>query len=130
MYGHSLHSDKHGEWTYSLVWKPHNIPKVNLSFIGAIRNAHKNIQNNLTLEVPALILHSNQSIYEKKWSDSFKQGDAVLNVDHIKHYAGKLIGDVTICEIENGMHDLVLSEKSVREKVYKSMFEWTRGNFK
>ncbi len=36
LYGYSLHQDKYGEWEYSLAWKPHDIPKVNLGFIRAI----------------------------------------------------------------------------------------------
>ncbi len=124
LYGFSLHKDKYGEWNYSLLWKPHEIPDVNLSFISAIHNAHKNIRNNLGLDVPMLVLRSSKSIYEKQWSERFMEGDAVLNVNHIQYYAHKIEGNVTSCEIENGMHDLVLSKKSVREKVYKRMFEW------
>ena len=45
LYGYSLHEKKHGEWNYSLTWKPHEIPKVNLGFISAIYNAQKKIQN-------------------------------------------------------------------------------------
>lgn len=72
---------------------------------------------------------SSQSIYEKKWSGKFKEGDAVLNVKHIQYYAKKIKGNVTSCEIENGMHDLILSKKPVRERVYKKMFEWMDNNF-
>ncbi|CAM1365062.1 Alpha/beta hydrolase [Tenacibaculum sediminilitoris] len=130
LYGYSLHNDKYGEWNYSLYWKPHDIPNVNLSFISAIYKAQKNIQNNLVIDVPTLVLYSSQSIYEKKWSDKFNEGDAVLNVNHIKYYANKIRGNVTSCEIENGMHDLILSKKLVRENVYKKMFEWTNVHFK
>lgn len=129
LYGYSLHNDKYGEWNYSLAWKPHEIPKVNLSFISAIHNAQKKIQNKLVIDVPLLVMYSNQSIYEKKWSGKFKEGDAVLNVKHIQYYAKKIKGNVTSCEIENGMHDLILSKKPVRERVYKKMFEWMDNNF-
>lgn len=124
LYGYSLHKDKYGEWDYLLAWKPHEIPDVNLSFIGAIHHAHKKTQNNLYLDVPILVLHSSKSIYEKKWSPKFMEGDCVLNVDHIEHYTHTIKGNVTSCEIENGMHDLVLSKKPVRNEVYKKMFEW------
>ncbi|MGW8124004.1 alpha/beta hydrolase [Roseivirga echinicomitans] len=129
-YGHSLHHDKHGEWNYSLVWKPHDIPKVNLGFINAVHNAQKNIQNNLSLDVPTLVLHSSKTINDKKWSERFMKADTILNVKHIQHYANKIKGDITTCEIENGMHDLVLSIKSVREKVYEAMFDWMNRYFK
>ena len=130
LYGYSLHKNKHGEWNYSLTWKPHEIPKVNLGFISAIYNAQKKIQNNLVIDVPLLVMYSNKSIYENHWSEKFKEGDAVLNVNHIRHYTSKIKGNVTSFEIENGMHDLILSKKPEREKVYKKMFEWININFK
>ena len=130
LYGYSLHEKKHGEWNYSLTWKPHEIPKVNLGFISAIYNAQKKIQNNLIIDVPLLVMYSNTSIYENHWSEKFKEGDAVLNVNHIRNYASKIEGNVTSFEIENGMHDLILSKKPVRENVYKKMSEWIDIKFK
>jgi alpha-beta hydrolase superfamily lysophospholipase len=129
LYGYSLHHEKYGEWDYNLAWKPHDLPKVTLSFINAIHKAHKNVQNNLRLDVPTLVLYSNQTIKDKKWSERFMEGDAVLNVDHISQYANQLKGEVTTCEIENGVHDLVLSKKPVRDRVYKIIFEWIKINF-
>ncbi len=128
-YGYSLHKEKYGEWNYSLVWKPHVIPKVNLSFIKAIYQAQKNIRQNSTINVPTLVMHSDKSIYEKHWSEKFKEGDAVLNVNHIKKYATKLNGEITVCEIACGMHDLVLSIKPVRQRVYQHIFEWINNSF-
>lgn len=123
-YGYSLHQEKYGEWNYNLYWKPHKIPKVNLGFIRAIYQFHKKVQNGLNIRVPILVLHSNTSIFKKKWSNEFFTGDAVLNVKHIKKYANKIQGNKTIIEIENGLHDLTLSKKSVRENVYRKMFDW------
>jgi alpha-beta hydrolase superfamily lysophospholipase len=124
LYGYSLHIEKYGEWNYSLLWKPHNIPKVNLGFIRTIRRAQLNIRNKSSINVPILVMHSDNSIYEKSWSEKLKEGDAVLNVDHIKENAHQLNGEVSILEIENGMHDLVLSKKAVRENVYSKIFAW------
>ncbi|MCG9793375.1 alpha/beta hydrolase [Flavobacterium algicola] len=130
LYGYSLHQQKHGEWDYSLLWKPLDITKINLGFLTAIFNAQKNIQHNAIVTVPALIMHSDKSIYEKKYSDKLKTGDTVLNVTHIKKYAHGLTGDITVSQIENGMHDLVLSTKPVREEVYTKIFNWIGSHFK
>ena len=129
LYGYSLHNNKYGEWNYSLTWKPHEIPKVNLGFINAIYKAQKKIQNGLILDVPLLVMYSNKSIYENHWSETFKEGDAVLNVNHIRKYANKIKENVTSIEIENGMHDLILSKKPVRVKVYEKVFEWINVSF-
>ena len=130
LYGYSLHKDQYGEWNYSLTWKPHDITKVNLGFLRAIHKAQKNIKNGLVIDVPILVLHSNTSTYGNHWSEKFKIGDAVLNVDHIRNYANKIKGEVTICEIENGIHDLFLSKEPVREKVYQKVYDWINGHFK
>jgi alpha-beta hydrolase superfamily lysophospholipase len=74
-------------------------------------------------------MHSDKSIHEKGWSDNYKNADAVLSVHQIKKYAYKIKGDVTVCRIEDGIHDLVLSKKPVRKKVYKKMFVWIDENF-
>lgn len=50
----------------------------------------------------------------------------ILNVKHIEKYAKKIKGDVTVSKIHNGLHDLVLSEKSVRENVYQQLFAWLK----
>ncbi|OBX26746.1 alpha-beta hydrolase superfamily lysophospholipase [Gelidibacter algens] len=128
-YGYSLHKEKYGEWDYSLAWKPHDIPKVNLGFIRAIHNAQKNMRQNSTITVPTLIMYSSTSISEHHWSEKFKEADAVLNVHDINTYAKKINGDVKVQVIECGMHDLVLSKKTVREQVYKHMFDWINNNF-
>ena len=130
LYGYSLHKDQYGEWNYSLAWKPHDITKVNLGFLRAIHKAQNNIKNGLVIDVPILVLHSNTSTYGNHWSEKFKIGDAVLNVDHIRNYANKIKGEVTICEIENGIHDLFLSKEPVREKVYQKVYDWINGHFK
>lgn len=123
-YGYSLHKEKYGEWNYSPIWKPFDTPRVNLGFIRAIHKAQKNIQNNPTIAVPLLVMHSDKSIYEKKWSENFTQADAVLNTNHIHKYASKIRGDVMIYEVQNGIHDLFLSKEKIREEVYTKVFEW------
>ena len=128
-YGYSLHQEKYGEWNYSLAWKPYIIPKINLSFIRAIHKAQQNIKQNSTLKVPTLVMHSDKSIDENQWSEKFKKGDAVLNSKHIKEFANRLNGDITVSEIECGMHDLVLSTKPIREKVYHQVFKWINNSF-
>lgn len=53
--------------------------------------------------------------------------DAVLSVAHIAQIAQNIVGDVQTVAIKNGMHDLVLSRKEVREKVYTVMLSWIQA---
>ncbi|MGS0707839.1 alpha/beta hydrolase [Acinetobacter sp. ANC 3781] len=120
----SLHKSLKGEWDFNLEWKKATYPLVRLSFIRAIFEAQKEIHRGVTLKVPALVMHSDQTKNPKKWHKYAQSSDLILDVKHIDKYAKKINGDVTICEIKNGLHDLVLSEKSVRENVYQQLFEW------
>ncbi len=129
LYGYSLHKEKFGEWSYSLLWKPHDIPPVNLGFIRAISRAQLNIRDKSTIKVPTLVIHSDNSVNDKKWSEKFKEGDAILNVQQIKENAHKLDGEVSVMKIEDGMHDLILTKKAVRKNVYSKIFAWLDLNF-
>lgn len=127
LYGRSLHTNDYGEWNYSLTWKPHDIPDISLSFIRAIHQAQTKVHNNFKVNVPMLVLYSDRSVYGRKWSDRFMSGDAVLNVKHIQHYARKIIGNVTTYQVDGGLHDLVLSKKDIREKVFRKMLDWVKS---
>ncbi len=129
LYGKSLHKEAYGKWDYNLAWKPHVPPLVNLGFIRAIYLAHKKVKNGLKISVPVLVMHSNNSIYEKKWSDKMFTGDAILNINDIHRESKKIIGNTTVKIVTNGQHDLILSPKPVREQVYKGLFEWTEKQF-
>ena len=120
----SLHKSLKGEWDFNLEWKKATYPLVRLSFIRAIFEAQKEIHQGVTLNVPALVMHSDQTKNPKKWHKHAQSSDVILDVKHIDKYARKMKGDVTISEIKGGLHDLVLSEKSVRDQVYQQLFKW------
>jgi len=125
-YGTSIHKDEKGEWDYSLEFKPHIAPAINFGYIRAIHLAQNRIKYSLKINVPALIMISDNTLYEKEWSDKLFTGDIILNVDHIRKSAEKIQGDINIHTIDNAMHDLFLSPKPIREKTYKNIFEWLK----
>ena len=122
----SLHKTMNGEWDFNLEWKKTTYPMVRLSFVRAIFEAQKEIHQGVKLNIPALVMHSHQTKNPKKWHKDAQNSDVILNVKHIEKYAKKIKGDVTVSKIHNGLHDLVLSEKSVRENVYQQLFAWLK----
>jgi alpha-beta hydrolase superfamily lysophospholipase len=124
LYGSSLHKGAFGEWEYNLAWKPHTPPPFNFGFVRALHLAHKKVWKGLQIDVPVLVMHSDNSIYEKTWSEKMFTGDAVLNVAQIRSNAEKISGNVTIQAIPGGMHDLILSPKKTRDMVYQILFDW------
>ena len=125
-YARSLHKDLAGEWDFNLNWKPVHYPYSYAGFIRAVHLAHRAIHNGATLTMPALIMHSHQSKKPKEWNKDVNSSDLVLEVKDIHKYAQKLTGDITIISVENGVHDLVLSAKEVRTKVYEILFSWLK----
>lgn len=127
-YGKSLHKGDFGEWNYNLKWKPHVAPCINAGWINAIHQAHLKIAKGVVLGKPLLILHSHLSVYPKHWSEKMFEGDAILNVNDIIKKA-KLIDSPhkKVLGFANAMHDLVLSRRPVRERVFKGVFDWLRA---
>ncbi|TCB32915.1 alpha/beta hydrolase [Acinetobacter sp. ANC 4910] len=122
----SLHCHYHGEWNFNLEWKQPSYKMVKLSFVRAIYEAQKEIHAGVTLTIPTLVMHSHQTTNPKKWGIEAQTSDVILNVNDIQKYAEKMIGDISIQTIENGLHDLILSAPKVREQVYQNLFAWIK----
>lgn len=120
-YATSLHKDFEGEWDFSLEWKPIEGYEINLGWIRGIYTAQKELQSGLEIKCPVLIMYSSASYPPGDYSVEMHTADAVLNVESIAKYSKKIGNNVKEVEIEDGIHDLVLSKKDVREKVYEVM---------
>jgi alpha-beta hydrolase superfamily lysophospholipase len=129
-YGKSLHKNDFGEWDYDLAWKPHVAPSINAGWVNAIHQGHIRIANGITINTPILILHSLKSVYPKEWCDEMFESDAILSVKDIKEKS-RLVDSPQkkVIAIEGAIHDLVLSRKTVRDKVFETIFEWLNGIF-
>lgn len=127
-YPKSLHKDYKGEWDFKDEWKPiKNFPTY-LGWLKAIRNAQLELQNGLDIKCPTLVMYSDKSYKGKKWDDIIKISDGVLDVEHIKKYADVIGDKVTKVEIQDGIHDLILSKKDVRENAYANIKKWILDN--
>jgi len=124
VYPKSLSKDHYGEWDFNLTWKPiENFPAF-FAWLHAIRNGHLRVQKGLNIKVPILVLFSDKSYKGKKYSAEAQICDSVLDVNDIRKYSDNLGVNITKIEIKNGMHDLILSKKDVREEVYHQMKIW------
>lgn len=123
-YGKSIHRDFSGEWEYDLNLKPNMAPKVNLGWIRAIHKAHNEFKKNLHIKEPILILRSSRSVTDPDDIQQLQSMDAILDVKQIERISLNIQGDKESYAIEGGLHDLVLSKKDVREKVYQIIRDW------
>jgi alpha-beta hydrolase superfamily lysophospholipase len=127
VYGESIHSDHHGEWTYDLEWKPLKGFPVRAAWLAAIRRAQARLQAGLSIPVPVLVACSTQTYRRAVWHEDAMLADSVLDVAHIAGYASRLGRHVTIVRIDGGMHDLTLSGPSVRKQVFAELDRWLTG---
>lgn len=123
-YIHSIHRDFHGEWEFDLRLKPVEGFPTYLGWVRAILGARTRLRRGLRIAVPVLVMHSARSIQASEWSPALHEADAVLNVADMVRENACLGPDVTLVEIEGGMHDLVLSRPDVRERMFTEMFAW------
>jgi alpha-beta hydrolase superfamily lysophospholipase len=124
-YGMSLHKTDFGEWDYNLGWKPHIAPTLNAGWINAIHQGHLKMEKGIKIDKSILVLHSKKSVYISKWDDEIFSGDAILNVNDIRAKALNVKAPKReIIAIDGAIHDMVLSKKSVRELVLKTVFDW------
>lgn len=123
-YAESLLKKYHGEWVYNTDWKLEVSPSVTTGWIAAIHKAQRFVKKKADVKVPVLLMHSDKSVYGDEWTPEHNAGDGVLDVADISKYGNKLGSDVTEVTINDGLHDLVLSRRDVRDTVYKTLFEW------
>ncbi len=124
-YARSLLKVFKGEWMFNTDWKmPNGHPK-RAGWVRAIQEAQAYVQKRASVPCPVLVLSSDRSYPESAlWHDEYMVSDIVLDVEDIQSYGARLGKEVTCRKIPKGMHDLILSGKSVRDEVYRVVFEW------
>jgi len=114
-YGKTLHKSQMGEWDYNLSYKPlYGFPFYPMWF-RMIMRAQAEVRHGLGLTLPILAMRSSRSKFpsDPPSPDDFF-ADTVLNVKDIRELAPLLGQRVEPCEIENGLHDLFLSNEISR----------------
>ncbi len=120
----SIHKDYHGEWDFSLDYRKLESFPIYAGWVKAILNAHEEVRQGLNIQCPVLVMYSDKSIHGTTYTEAHQTGDAVLDVKHIREGSQYLGNNVHQVEIKDGLHDLVLSRKDVRDKVFEEMFTW------
>lgn len=124
LYGESINIHKRGEWEYNETWKPIIAFPMDAGWLRAIHLGHLQVEKGLNLEDSILVLSSDKSIYGDVWTEDFRNGDAVLDVNEIKSLGKTLGKNVSVKEIKNGLHDLSLSRKEVRTEYFNTILNY------
>ena len=127
LYGQSLHADERGEWTYDLTWKPLLGFPVRSGWLEAIRRGQQRLRRGLGIDAPVLVACSTRTFRGRAWDEDARLTDSVLDVERIVRWAPRLGPHVTVARFDGGMHDLTLSGKDVRTKVFRELGRWVDG---
>ena len=122
-YANTLSAHHQGEWHYREDWKPDVLPDPDLGWIRAIYQGQKQLRRQ-SVKVSVLLMHSSCSVKKGDSKESYFHADAILDVETISYYGTRLGNDVTEVTFQDGLHDLVLSKKIIREQVYETMLSW------
>ena len=123
-YAHSILKREKGEWEYNENLKSVVRPTQYLGWLRAIMNAQGRVHSKLKFKHPVLVMHSGCSIKSEEWSDDYRHCDGVLNVEHMDEWSHSLGDSVTTKVIQDGLHDLYLSRKDVRDRAYRETFDF------
>lgn len=124
-YAETLSAEHGGEWTYRTNWKPDILPDPDMGWIRAIHTAQQKLRHS-RIDVPILLMHSAESVRKGDGKEKYRRADAILDVDAIVKYGRNLGDDITEVAFADGLHDLALSKKKVRDKMYRTMLDWLR----
>ncbi|CAF2057262.1 unnamed protein product [Rotaria magnacalcarata] len=127
-YNRTIHVSSRGEWDFDISKKP--IDKIRahgVSFAAIHRAQQELMSKGSCIKCPILSMCSHRSLKpDANWRDEYTQADLLLNVPTMRQAVSTVGSQITICEIENGIHDIFLSSAPVREKAFKLMFRWLK----
>ena len=123
-YNRALHARWGGEWNWDLRLKPSPGFPVTAGFIAGIRRLQRDVHHGLGIRVPVLVTCSTASWHPGDPIQDALRADAVLSVERIMARAPFLGQDVTVIQIEGGVHDLVLSPEPARSEYLRTVTTW------
>jgi len=124
LYARSLHREHDGEWDFNLEWKPLASFAVYAGWLRAVRRAHARIHRGIDVGAPVLVLCSTRSGHPVELDDVVGSTDIVLDVEQIRRWSPYLGQHVTIASVDGAMHDVTLSPRPARDRVFEELGRW------
>ena len=123
-YARALSADGEGEWRWDPDLKSNPAFMLRYGWLRAILAGQARVAGGLAIPVPVLSMMSAQSNFSRTWDEAMKRQDIVLDVERLAAASVHLGSQVTVLRFAGGVHDLVLSAKPVRERVFAEMSRW------
>jgi alpha-beta hydrolase superfamily lysophospholipase len=129
-YTRFLHRERGGEWDFNLAWKPFEPFPARAGFVATVRRSQDALKAGLQIACPVLVCCSTETGPSTSFHSRLDRTDSVLDVKHMIERAPLLGRDVTIKQIEGGIHDLALSPHRARSAYLEGILDWTDERLK
>ncbi|MCU6481230.1 alpha/beta hydrolase [Arthrobacter sp. A2-55] len=126
-YTRAVSSRFDGEWDYEQKWRPDRGFPVTPGFLNAVFRGQAEVARGLGIEAPVLVMLSDKSYLQPRWSGDALAADVVLNVDTVARRALDLGRDVTLHRVSGAFHDIFLSPSAIRAHAYAGMGRWAEA---
>ncbi|MET4541215.1 alpha-beta hydrolase superfamily lysophospholipase [Arthrobacter bambusae] len=124
IYTRTVSATLDGEWDYNLEWRPDRGFPVTPAFLDAVFRGQATVAAGLGIDVPVLVLLSDKSYLQPKWSADALTADVALNVDAVAHRSLSLADTVTVSRLPNAFHDIFLSPEPIRREAFARIGRW------
>lgn len=108
-------------------WRPEYTLPVRAGWLKAILDGHARVAAGIDVGAPVCTLLSARSMFGLSWRDEMLHVDTVLEVEGVARAALRLGPSVTVERIDGALHDVFLSEASVRAEAYARLDRWVTG---
>ncbi|MFZ4893822.1 alpha/beta hydrolase [Plantibacter sp. Mn2098] len=126
-YTRSVSKAMDGEWEYNDQWRPQHGFPLHPGWLHAILQGHATVEAGLNLAIPVLTLLSARSTLLPRWTEAMLHSDVALDVVGVAQRALDLGRLVTIVRLDGALHDVFLSEESVRKRASADITTWARA---
>ncbi len=124
IYTRAVSATLDGEWVYNLQWRPDRGFPVTPAFLDAVFRGQATVAAGLGIDVPVLVLLSDKSYLQPKWSADALTADVALNVDAVAHRSLSLADTVTVSRLPDAFHDIFLSPEPIRREAFARIGRW------
>lgn len=111
-------------WPTDPRWRAIPSHPIRPGWLSAIRAGQTKVGEGLEITCPILVMCSTRTDLSGKWAESSRHSDTVLDVEQIAARSIKLGPLVTLARFEGAIHDVFLSQRPVRERVYAELDRW------
>ncbi|WP_026554925.1 alpha/beta hydrolase [Arthrobacter sp. 35W] len=126
-YWRSISDTTGGDWNLDPALRPPKAFPIRMGWMGAILAGQAQVAKGLDIRVPILVMMSSRSMNGPLWSENMRAADVVLDVQSMAVRALGLGSSITFERIDGGLHDVLLSDKPVRDVAYERLGMWLRG---